>query len=363
MKADFGKILSEAFKITLRNKWLWVFGLVIATLSSGSGFNFSNYSRLFNTASSGRDKQEQRFKDILKNRNFKEEPSEFFHQTGKVLGEASISTKNLLVTIPFYYYVLLVFFVLISVVVGVAVTMYARAWASGSLIHGINLETVGTTATLSNSSKAGRANAVEMIKLSFVPSLTLTLIFLVVSTPELILLVKLPGLAKVIFGLMLFITFMLFIVALIVAGASVLLGSIALVLENLNWKAALSKGYLVFKKFVLDVVVMGVINCFLGGIAGVVSCVVIIPLILVGIAGIAGVTAAPLFALIIFPIGALVLVAVGLVLMLIRGISVVFVEATWVLLYKQLIESMNGSLSAAQDLDTPSQGEIIGGVS
>ncbi len=340
MKADFGKILSEAFKITLKNKWLWVFGLVIATLSSGSSSNFGNYSRSFNSKFGDKGKQEQKFRDILKTRDFQAEPTEFLNESGKVLGEASISITNILGTIPFYYYILLFLFVLITVAVGVSIAMYARAWASGSLIHGINLEATGVTATLSDSSKAGRHSAIEMIKLSFIPSMATLLIFSVVLIPEFVLIVLVPGLVKVVVGLLLFITFLLCILAFIVVSASVLLGSIALVLEGLNWKTAFSKGYFVFKKYFLDVVIMGVINCFLGSIVGVASCVVLIPLILLGIAGFAGVTAAPPLAIIIFPTVALVAIAVVLVLTLVKGISIVFIESTWVLLYKQLVDGI-----------------------
>ncbi len=320
MKSDLSKIINGAYRITFGNKWLWVFGLVLALFSGGGNFNFPSSSR-------GNLSKEDSFRKEL----MKKDPQYY----KDVLGSAAISAESLVKSIPVYTYLFFGVFAFVMILLGLGIALYAKSWANASLIEGINLESNGTKMQLSQASLKGRSKAIEMAKLNVIPGLALLFLALLAFIPGFILMAF--GSLGILFGILWFVTLGLgFLVLMLLVSASVSLGSISLVLENLNYSEAFKKGFTIFKGYFVDVVILGLVNCLTTGLVSIASCVVIIPLVLVGALGFAGVAAIPYLAVALIPVGALLLIAVIAALTLVKAIMIVFQESTWVLLYKQL---------------------------
>jgi len=342
MKTDFGKIINQAFAITFRNKWLWVFGLVLAvTTSSGGGGGGGSSNR-----SSSVDKKVNTQIDNYQAPsstppNLQNLAPQLLNNGQRVLGEATLSVKEVLSHVPVSYYFFFAFAVLLAGALSVAIVIYAKSWATGSLINGIDLESTKTFVSLSASSAKGRGTAIELVKITLIPSFILMVILAIPSFLVLILAGLMPSL-----GVILAIP-LIFVAAIILIFVSVIiaLGKFAIVLEGLGWKSAFRRGFFVLKTNFLDIFVMGIINCFIGSLASIASCLVLLPLLALGIASFASVTVFPPILVAALPIGALVLVLVIMAFTLLRAVLIVFSHATWVLLYKELtgLKVDNGS--------------------
>ena len=336
MKADFGKILNEALRITFKNKWLWVFGLVVAAFSfGGGGPNFSNFSEL---------------SDLKKN---KEEPQPYNRYTGpgtvpssplnylkevpSVLGYATVSFEELFRSIPIYYFVLLASVGLFAILISIGIGLYVNSWATSSLISGIDTNDGTTSSSLSTLSKYGRSNAIEMLKLNVLPSFAVTFAFIVFLIPLLLLFWVFSGKFYAVGVLLALPLLVIYLVAVVLISVSVNLGKIVLVLERLKWRGAFMRGFGVFKKFLWDVVVLGILNCFVGVGVGIVSCVGILLFGGVVALGFLGMVKFPLLSVVVLPISAVTTFVAIFLLTLVRGVQTVFNQATWVLLYKQLL--------------------------
>lgn len=364
MTADFGKIIDQSVKITFKNKWLWVFGLVLVTMSSG-GSNFSNFSNYANKSDS-KDAIEKNNSDKKQNQpesndentiiprttnkqletklaaNIEITETNEFGDLPKVLGQAVISGKQILASIPIAYWVIMVIAILIAIVISIAIALYAYSWAYGSLIFGIDQESKNISETLKTMSENGKNNAVELIKLSLIPGLILFSIFIVGAVPLglLSLLAKDSPTQLTLYLLILGIFIIIYLISTILVSVSVMLGGIALVLEKLTWTTALKKGFTVFTKYFLEVIIMGVINCCISVILIGALMVVMIPLVVAGAAAIVGAAAFPPILGILVPLATLGFIAFILGSSLVSAILKVFQYSTWVLLYKQLTQEV-----------------------
>jgi len=176
MHADFSKILNQAFKITFKNKWLWIFGLVLAALSSG-GSNFSSFDSL--GGESDKPSKIEKPKPALSDRRLQAPISPpYIDPDPNYIKPINIpmypveppvenptiqwfsSLSNFIKSIPVLFFVALSVFLLILIAFGIAIGLYATSWASSSLIYGINQEDLGITGSLAEYSKKGRRRIV-----------------------------------------------------------------------------------------------------------------------------------------------------------------------------------------------------------
>ncbi|OGC50431.1 hypothetical protein A2716_04465 [candidate division WWE3 bacterium RIFCSPHIGHO2_01_FULL_40_23] len=335
MKADYGKIINEAFRITFKNKWLWVFGLILAMGSSGGNFNIPDAPGSKTKDKDNRIETPGKVNDVYK-RTFEDG----LLKAGSVLGESTVSLREVGRRIPIYYWVVLGVFLLIAFVLVVGISIYARSYAYGSLVQGVDLENRGITADLSGMSKEGRRRAVEIVKLELLPMvLAFVDLFLLWVPMILVFMSEMSSGVKLFLGLVLLTLALVFLILLIIVSVSAGLGRIAVVLSDLSWRQAFKKGFYIFKKFFIDVVVMGIINCFTGFLFGLASCVILIPFMILIFIGIAGLALSPYAGVVLFPLFGIMIVALIILFTLISAIAKVFMESTWVLLYKQLIET------------------------
>ena len=331
MKTNLTKILNEAWRITFKNKWLWVFGLVLVLTSSSGG----------NGGGGGGNKNNSNFNytnsyEINKSSPFAPNPQQLLRETSQVLGTAAVSIEELFQTIsPLFLVTAGIAFTLLLIVFAI-LGLYLKAWASSALIHGIDQENNGVSLGLSPMSKLGKQKAVEMIKLSIIPSFITLGVTLLVAIPVILLLI--PEATRP-FGILLAVlVFLVFFVVLLFLASIVYLGSIALVIKNLTWQDAFKEGYRIITKYFIDVILLSCVNCLIGGLVSMASCALIIPIALVGFGAALGVSTFPPLLIIAVPVAVILLTAFITGIYLVSAIAHVFNKSTWVILYKQVLD-------------------------
>ncbi|MFH1295270.1 MAG: hypothetical protein ABIH84_01695 [bacterium] len=351
MKADFSKIIRDAIQITKTNKKLWVLGLVLAAF--GSSFNANSFMRLSDI---GKKNEKPKSYDETQYQLPNNLPAEFEDRqllnsnllganASQVLGTATTSLTSLtdlIRTIPVSFYGLAGILILVSIIVGVGVSLYAQSWARSGLIQGINRQSSGETLTLYQMADHGKLKALEVIKIGIFPGIVFALA-ICVSTLILIILGLLVGdSGRILITIIGVLYAIAVIIASIILSASINLGILAINLESLKWLEGFKRGFYVFKKHFIDVAILSVINCLAGCVLGLV--------IILGMAVFGGIGAAAFFGAMAFPpflvaAGPLIFLAVLAFIMLAGltgAIATVFKQSTWVLLYKQLTEGTNG---------------------
>lgn len=344
MRADFSQIVGEAFQITKRNRRLWVFALILATLSFGSAFNYLGNSN--NNKKEGDSKIiRNESQNITGNTVFEntQSPEEMKLGENPAIPNFGSIFENLLKAIPPHVYAIGFIGLIFLAAISIGIALYAKAWATAALIQGIELEANRTYATLYEMSDYAKKHTIELAKLYVIPNLILGVAaFFTIIFGTVLMAVGQSETA----GIMLILVYVLialivFLIAMMLQGA-INLGVMALVLDQLSWKKSLAKGWHIFRKFWLEVSVMYFINCSIG-------CLVVIGMgILVAIAG--GILAAPLLlggttGSETFIIAAIPLLIMGVIVfvvatLVIRTLLTVFDQATWVLLYKQLVSNV-----------------------
>src|SRR3989344_5238101 len=246
MKSDLGQILKESYKITLKNKWLWVFGILLV---GGSSFNFFSNSDFSDFSK----KDEKEFKNISNSvydipgfpmsndeetrlreiddylskysDDYEKNPflddSDFRGSSfsNELSNQMEIASLLAVTNVPKYYWMLLALafgsFLFLMVVLG----LYIKSWASCSLI---------------------KVNIFSTLLAVFPIGLSILIIALSFALPPLTILLGLIGFIMLIASFI----FML----LIYAGA--VLGKVSMVLGGKKWKDAFIDGFNTAKKYI-----------------------------------------------------------------------------------------------------------------
>lgn len=352
MRANFAKIVRDSVELTKSNKRLWVLGLVVASLSAGVNFgpggNLGNLSKEYNKT-----KQENNVQidspfnlnapPLQKQNLINSNLITSTQRSPRVLGATTTSLMELLKMIPSSFFGALGLLATIAILLGVAVSLYAKSWAQSGLIAGINMQSAGENPSLYQMSDKGKMNAIQVIKIRIFPSLLFGLLVALSALILAVLIATVNNGGKVL-AIVLGIPYViLVVVASIILSASIHLGVLAINLESLGWQTGFKRGFSVLKKFFLDVFIMSVINCFASCVFGLAGLAAIAILLTVGAVTVLGVTAFPPFLVVAGPIMFLALLALVFILGLLGAISAVFKQSTWVLLYKQLTEEAHGT--------------------
>ena len=351
MKSDLGLILRESYKITFKNKWLWVFG---ALLIGGSSFNFfssSDFSKndkkeFKNISNSVYDipgfpiskEDEAGLKEVDKllsqySNDFKEIP---YYSGSAKSNQNEISTLLAITNVPKYYWALLGLAFLAFLFLMVILGLYVKSWATCALIKGIDSTYQNINVGLKEMSDLGRPHAVELIKLNIFSTL-LGILPIGLSFLIMVISFAIPSLT-VLLGLIGFILLLASFIFMLLVFAGAVLGKISLVLGGKKWKEAFADGFNTAKKYILDVVILGIVNCCIGLLFTCLSILVILPLVIGMIVGIMGASLIPPLLLIVVSIG--ILVFIGIIILFTAAVAAfsVFKQSTWVLLYKQLTQ-------------------------
>jgi len=225
---------------------------------------------------------------------------------------------------------------------GVAVSFYGRAWSTSGLIHGITKQSSGEVLSLYQMSDYGKLHATEVIKIRIFPGLLFSLVVVALSSVLIALGLLLSDAEKILLVPSGILYAIVVTIAGVVVGASVRLGILAINLHSLKWKDGFKEGFTIFKKYFFDVLVMSVINCFAGCVFGAATLVALALLGGIGAACIFGVMAFNPFLIAAGPIIFLAIIAFIMFVGIVSAVATVFKQSTWVLLYKQLTEVING---------------------
>lgn len=315
---DFSAIIRRSWELTWKNKWLWVYGLVIGALTvSGGGNNFSSFS---NGISSG--------------------------EKSVATPQASADFQNIinmvtqgLVQVPPWVWVILVFGALALIIFGLVVRWVALGWAKGALIGGLRDADGGEKATLNSTTKHGLKSVKNLIIYGILAA--------VIALGTIIALLLIIGVVGLVFSssrpLMIFwfvaagsvgllsTTVIIIILAMVNVYAERLI-----VFEEFSPWQAWKKGLSLSKGNFLNTALMGVVNSLMGCAIGCGTTAAIMAVL--AIPGVA--LAWPFFSghyPIASIIGLLLLVLLGVyATFIIRAFMVVFTFSNWNLFFKQV---------------------------
>lgn len=322
---DYSAILRRSWELTKKNKWLWIYGLVLAVFGGGGGSGGGGGG-----GGSGSSNENT--------------PME---KTSKVLGDATNALQSWLSTVSIQTWILLGVGVLLFILVAIIIGLVIQNWAKGGLISGLHKADGGVTPTLQNTSPRGIASLKQLILfsiISFFVAFGLIIGFVLITA----ILVGggylLLGFSKPIQTTWLILgtvaavlTFIVLVMLLIMIG---IYADRLIVLENVAPWAAWKQGLSIARKKFFPTIIMGVLNTLVGCSAGCLSTIAL--LIILGIPAI--ILIVPLFRGGSFhwpnPLQAgaiFFLFALFVYLHLaVRAVLVVFSYGTWNLFFKEV---------------------------
>lgn len=314
---DFSAIIRRSWELTRKNKWLWVYGLVIGTLaaSGGGGNNFSSFSKSFSPNSDGTTTQ------AIDN---------FRNLWDLILQGLS--------RVPAWVWGALVLGVLALIILGLIIRWVALAWAKGALIGGLKDADREEKVTLESTTKHGLKSVKNLViygLLAAVISLGIILVLpvgigligvlLMFSRPLMVFWFIAAGTVGII----------TFIVLIIILAMINVYAERLIVFEGLSPWQAWKKGLSLSKGNFLNTALMGIVNSLLGCAIGCGASIVLMAIL--AIPGLA--LAWPFFSGNFPPasiIGLLILVLLGVYAsFIIRAFIVVFTFSNWNLFFKQ----------------------------
>ena len=332
---DYGKIISRSWEITKKNKWLWIYGLILA--AAGGGGNFSGGGGgggNFQASPSG----------TLKD-NLTAIPSGFVDNATQVLGATTNALMEWFFSVSPLTWILVVIAVVFSVLFLVIIGVILQNWAKGALIAGLQMAANNETVTLLNTSPRGISSLKNLIIYSSIEflvflvlailSLLLIGLFFLLGTVSPVMAVVVTILGAIVGGLTLIVVLLLLAMVNIYAQRLIVIKGYS---PWQAWKQALAMS----KKSFLETIVMGIINLVIGCVAGCLT--TIVSLIIVGVPAL--ILLIPQFrdgfhlpgVPTIILLGLLILVFVHINLV-VRAIIVIFNYANWNLYFEEVIKN------------------------
>jgi hypothetical protein len=273
---DYGKIISKSWDITKRNKWLWVYGLVLAILG-GSSARGSGSGGSGSSASSPSPQ--------LKNL-----PGNIPQETEKVLGTATDTVSQWLSNVPVSTWIIIGIIILTVIIIGIIISWIARSWAKAGLIAGVADASDGREVSLVSTSPRGIASCKNIMiydLLIGIISIGVLIVFLVLGVIGFIAIKLIPIVGiiiSVIAGLILVFTFIFLII--LCSIISVYAERLIVLRKYAPWDA-FNKGLVIAKKNAVPTVLMGLINdafgCGAGCISSAITIILILPAVMLGI--------------------------------------------------------------------------------
>ncbi len=323
---DYGAIVKKSWAITKRQKWLWIYGLVLAVFGgSGGGGGGSNFN-----LSSGSSK------------TIKELPKEVPKQMAQVLGETTNLITQWFAHIPPATWITVILVLAAVVLLGIFSAMVIRSWAKAALITALSHANETEVVTLSQSSRSSMQKILPLILFGILAGLLILGIMIGSTTVAglgYLLFMRTPILKIIWIILAVIAVFLTVICTAAIMAAGTVYGERLIVLENMSPIAALKRGFGLGKNQFIPTLVMGIINSAISCSVGCLS--------LVGIALILGIPGfilvlpsimnrqfPPLFN--IFGLGTLVILYFY-INYLITAILTVFTYSNWNLLFKEVI--------------------------
>lgn len=335
---DFGKIIKRSWDLTWKNKWLWVVGIVL-TASGGSGFSGSGGGSSSNSASPDLPGASPRPFDIESIRN----------ETNNVLGVATDAVGDWFSSIPPEKWMFFGLGVLVFILFSIAIAWVLKSWATGALITGMEDADLGKEVNLKTLTPQGLRNIKNLIMLGIISSfmfITLYVVYLLLLGIGFGIRAIVPLLGNIWIGIFGVVGVLIVIVLSVIFAMLTVYSERLIVLKGYSPLNAWKKAFKLTKGNFLPTAIMGIINGFLGCLAGCAGTVVL--LIALAIPGI--ILIMPIFKDgFTFPsvpqiIGILILLTIFItVSRLISAVLVVFNAGNWNQIFK-IIMSKDSTL-------------------
>lgn len=325
-------IYKRAFEIVKNNKVLWIFGMALVAFAGGGGSNFSSFRSFGNSF------------DSSKAANLPK-----ITGTPSALKETfpadSVFTyfKDLFASLPVSFYLIFALTVVALLVVGLVISIIVGSWARGAAIGAINDGYDRKEVTLKGGSDYAVKGLRQMIWVTLITWLLYFVDFMimaVIAAVMIFLIASFKGSLFIIFPILIM-TVSVFagILVMLCVSASQIWAERLIIIENITAWQALKQGWVMVRKYILNMLLLGsgncVIGCFIGGCLGFamlgVLFMLLIPVILSVIVN------KNLIFIWIFPL-IILMIIVGILNMAINGIIRIFNYTTWNVLYRQLKE-------------------------
>ena len=315
---DFGSVIKRSKDLVFKNRWLWVYGLVVATLTGSGGSGFGNG---FSTSDS-------------KSGKIPPEAQKMVQEVGKAV-------TDWVATIPAHAWILFGIGLLILIVLGIIVQWVTISWAKGALIGGLEEADKGEIVTLQNTTHFGIKSLKKLIIFNIITSLislgTIIALLVVYGLVSLVLsfIQPLMILWMVMSGLLGLLGLIIFLVVL--AMVAIYAERLVVLKDFSPWEAwkkclAISRGNF------LNTVLMGLLNSGIGCGVGCVTSLVITTVLAIP----AVILAIPLFAKNVFwpsIVGLIFLLLVWVTAnSLVRAGLVVFNFSNWNQIFKKVYD-------------------------
>lgn len=316
--------------MTWQNKWLWVAGLVLASLSSGGGSGGGN----FGSSSSGTTPSSSPTPIQI--------PDNIEDKTSYVLGIATNYLENWFFGVSSKDWVMLAIVLVCFFVVGIAANWVITSWAKGALILGFEDANNNKVVTLKSISPYGLANIKKLIifgLISFLATFVLTIGLLLVVGVGYLFSILLGTAGTILLVLIGILAFLVFLVLLVIFVMITIYAERLIVLKGFSPWNAWKKGFSLSKGNFFPTIIMGIINSIVGFATGCLG--ILISLIVFSIP--AYLLIAPMFEDgFIMPnisqlVGILVLILLFMSINIaIRAVFVVFNYGNWNLFFRQV---------------------------
>lgn len=244
---DFGSIIRRSRELTIKHKWLWIYGLALAAFGgNGSGLNFSSTSDLFNK---------------LPQNSSPDLPTGLPEKTEAVLGTATTVFKQWFFSVPLSTWIILILSLIVLVLLGLLVAWIIRTWAKAALIAGLADADSGKPVTLASTSPSGLASIKHLILYGLIVSSIIWGFLLIFSLIGFTGYLALPTQARFVWVLLtLTIGPLIFLILIILSGFATIYAERLIVLHHYSPWAAWKKGLSLSRGNFLPTLVMGLVD-------------------------------------------------------------------------------------------------------
>jgi hypothetical protein len=268
---DYSSIIKKSWKITWENKWLWVYGLIIAALGGSSSQSGGGSGGSSGSTSS-------------KVPDLKKIPDKLPEDTQKVLGAATSAVSEWFGRIPIGTWIIIGSIILLLMIISLIVAAIARSWATAGLIGALSEISNGQQVSLKSTSVYGLKSWKKLFEYWLTTgffTFGIILLAFLLFIPAIMLLSSIPvaGIILLIFAI--FISLILIMTAIIAVSVTSIYAERLMVIQELTPWQAWTQGFKLARKYFWSALVMGIVNGFAGCAGGCLSLLVIAFFILI----------------------------------------------------------------------------------
>lgn len=263
------ELYRKAWSIVKKNKILWVFAA-----AAGGGMSFNNSFNFRGNEFEGL----QKFFD-----NSTIPSANEVDVLGTATSSASGLFSYLLSAIPFWFYIILAFELIILFLTGIIITLVYQAWAQGTLLEGIQACISDRKVEIKESSENAFKYIKSLMFLQIVPGFLITLAFAAGIVTAFFLLIAIDGTLKILFGLLIFLLIVAAFFAFLMLSMTLIWAPRIVVVEKKSAIDAFKSAFRITRRKFWSSLLLGIINNIISGLVILLPVIVFLVLIVAGI--------------------------------------------------------------------------------